>query len=620
MRNSEFILKKKAKDKEFSAYKVFKQLLSYVQNERKRLIFGIFCSLFNAIFYVLGSIYIGYVFRNYFEVIFTSADPNLAIANFDIFHFSIDLIILGGAFILYGCFRYAESLIYIRISYNQSARMRQEVMEKLIKMPISYYDKQKAGDLISTMINDINNVSNTLMNTLNQFFSSFFNVVISISIMFMVSTILTLIAVPMSLILFGLSLLVIKRAQPYFVKVQDSFGKLNAFVEENIANMKVTNSFDREKLVFDQLKLITQEIKRTACKGDLTARSVDPWFGFTSYSVNLVVAAIAVALYFAKVNVYGLSYFGSNQNGTASGGLIITFIALNWNFMGPFNTLLNINFSLQVGIASSNRIFKLLNLNPDKDHAEEIFLYKIVGEIEFKNVFFRYNKNSKKYQLNNASFTVKPGQTVAIVGPTGAGKTTIVNLLSKFYDYESGSITIDSHELRHIDTENLRNLVSVVLQDSFLFNDTIKWNLTMGNENVTDEQIIEAAKLTGAEHFINQFPEKYNTKIENNGTNLSQGQRQLLNITRAILANRNMLILDEATSNVDSQTEKVIQNSLLKLMENKTSFIIAHRLSTIKNADIILVVDNGYIIEKGTHQELLKQKGFYYNLYSSSFK
>ncbi|MGV2393635.1 UNVERIFIED_CONTAM: ATP-binding cassette domain-containing protein [Campylobacter lari] len=297
----------------------------------------------------------------------------------------------------------------------------------------------------------------------------------------------------------------------------------------------------------------------------------------------------------------------------ASAGFVIGYINLLFGYTSTVQTFFNVIFSIQIGVASTRRIFKLLNLVPPAPIKNPIYLDdNLKGEIIFQNVSFRYDQNSEKYQLKNASFYAKPGQTIAIVGPTGAGKTTIINLLSKFYDYEAGSIKIDGIELKDIPKENLRDYMAVVLQDSFLFNDTIMNNLKVSNPKATDQDVIDAANITSAHNFILKNEKGYETVIENNGANLSQGERQLLSITRSILGNKKMLILDEATSNVDSNTEKIIQTALNdQILKGKTSFVIAHRLSTIKNADLILVINDGEIIEKGNHESLIAKKGYY---------
>ncbi|WP_426461151.1 ABC transporter ATP-binding protein [Mycoplasma hafezii] len=611
-------LAEKRKNKTKTSYvKTFKTLISYLMVDKKKLALAFTFSLINSIFYVLGSFLIGMIVQNYFQ----PALSNPGETEFNLTGFITWTCILAVSFVLYGIFRYLENYIYVKVSFGAGARLRNDIITKLHKMPISFYDKNKAGNLISSLIVDVNNVSNSLFQMLSQAGSAIFSISIAIIILFLISSMLTLIVLPISILLFSLVILLMKKSQPYFVRVQNAFGELNAFVEEMLANTRVTNSFDQQEYVYSDLKKITRKIRNSAYGGDVIARSFDTWYGLISNSIIVAIAFLAALFYTYDVPVWGVKGLGTNDEGKATPALIILYISISWNYIGPFQSLLNTTFSLQIGIASSSRLFKLLKIEtPDTSNQVLEFADKeLRGRVEFKDVYFKYNAESRVYQLKNASFTADPGQVIAIVGPTGAGKTTIISLLSKYYDYESGSILIDGKELRDIKTENLRDNMTIVLQDSFLFNETILENLKLANPKATQEEIIEAAKLTKAHHFIMNMPNGYNTMVENNGANISQGQKQLLALTRAILQNKSILILDEATSNIDSATEVIVQNAMLHLMENKTSFVIAHRLSTIKNADKIIVIDNGYIIEQGSHKELLEKKGFYFDLYTSQF-
>ncbi|WP_406615826.1 ABC transporter ATP-binding protein [Mycoplasmopsis hyopharyngis] len=592
-----------------STFSLFKNLFRFLKKEKLLLFFGIFITICNALSYVSGSAIIGMIVKKFFS------EPVLANGDlFDHRNFIIWLSLLILAFVMYSIFRLIQNRIFVHLTFKTSARMREKIMNKLLKMPISYYDKQKSGNLISILVNDVNNMSNSMLQMLNETFSNFFNALFSIIVMFFFSTLMSAIIFPFSILLFSLSALMIKKARPYYVKVQDKFGDLNAYVEEMLTNSKITKTFNKKEYAQEKFQEITTEIYKKAFIGDAVLRVFDPWYAVVSNVLLLVIVALAVTFKNANIPSYGIN------NAPFEEGLVLSYIALMYNYGGTIQSVLNVILTSQIGVASSARVYKLLNLETPKDIEDpEILDENIQGRIEFKNVDFRYSSKSSKYQLKGASFIAEPGQTIAIVGPTGAGKTTIINLLSKFYDYESGSITIDNHELRKIPSANLRDLVAIVLQDSFMFNDTIKNNLRLLNQNISDKQIEEVARMTFAHNFIENMPNGYDTIVENNGDNLSQGQRQLLAITRAILGNKKILILDEATSNIDSNTEQIIQKSLMEIMKNKTSFVIAHRLSTIKNADKILVVNDGQIIEQGTHDELLKAEGFYARLYQSQF-
>ncbi|WP_416754493.1 ABC transporter ATP-binding protein [Mycoplasma sp. 654] len=615
---SKELSKNKKMKTDVKAFQTFKTLLSYITKDKKSLAIALTFSFINSVCYIVGSFMIGIIIQLFFAP-YLGEKATGNINNFNTLHFALALVGLGLSFILYGIFRYLEQRVYIKLCFEAGARLRGELMNKLFRSPISFYDKNKTGNLISTLVVDINNVANSLFQMMVQAATSTFNILISIVVMSLASELLTLIVIPVSLILFAFVFLLIKKSQPYFISVQNAFGRLNAFVEEMLVNTKVTNSFDRQAYIYSELEIITKNIRNSAYKGDIIAKSFDTWYGLISNLIILAISAIAAVFYLKGVNVWSAFNFMVNKDGSPTAGLIVLYVSLNWNFMGPFQSILSSTFNAQVGVASTSRIFNLLQVKvPSREH-ETIKIEKIIGQIDFKDVYFKYNLDALEYQLKAASFSIKPGQTVAIVGPTGAGKTTIISLLSKYYDYVRGSIKIDGNELRNIDTVSLRDNMTIVLQDSFLFNESILDNLKMTNPNATIEEIEQAAKLTHAHHFIMNMANGYDTLIENNGANLSQGQKQLISLTRAILSNKSLLILDEATSNIDSSTEQIVQQAMLKLMEDKTTFVIAHRLSTIKNADVIIVVDNGLIIEQGTHESLLEKQGFYYNLYTSQF-
>ncbi|WP_406614731.1 ABC transporter ATP-binding protein [Mycoplasma corogypsi] len=594
-----------------------KTLISYLLYEKKAFVLGVIFSFINSLFYVLGSFLAGFIVTKYISPAVEASDHAKA---FDAVGFSITLSCLALSFITYAIFRYLENSHYVKVAYNSGSRLRNEIIAKFHKLPLSFYDKNKTGNLISSIIVDVNNISNSMFQVLTQVTGGIFSMTLAIVILSLLSLSLTAIIVPLSLVLFGLVMLLMKKSQPHFIKVQNAFGELNAFVEEMLVNTKVTNSFDQQAYTFSKLEKITLNIRDSAYIGDTIAKSFDTLYGIISNIVIVAITGIAATFTLFNLPLVGIPGIGINENGRATAGFVITYISICWSYIGPFQQILNSTFSLQIGVASSSRLFKLTKIKTPDTSQETIELKQVNGHIVFNDVYFKYNPKSLNHQLKSASFEAKPGEVVAIVGPTGAGKTTIISLLSKYYDYEKGSITIDGNELRNIKTKQLRDNMTIVLQDSFLFNESIIDNLKIANPHATDEEIMHAAKLTQAHHFIMNMPDGYNTMIENNGSNLSQGQKQLLSITRAILSNRSILILDEATSNIDSSTEKIVQEAMLHLMKNKTSFVIAHRLSTIKNADQIIVVDDGFIIEKGSHKQLLDQQGFYYDLYTSQFK
>ncbi|BBU47594.1 ABC transporter ATP-binding protein [Mycoplasmopsis felis] len=634
--------------------KTLKVLLSFIKEDKKILYISFIFSLINAIAYIGGSFLIGFIVNLIFEPI-AKGDVNPLDVNEPLFWGLVTSLLIS--YLIYAIFRYLENRMYVKISFNATSRLRNNLIQKLHKLPISYYDSNKTGDLISSLIVDVNNIANSLYQSSTQIINALFNITISIVFMSFVSFALTIIVIPLSILMFIGVILLIKKSQPYFIKVQETFGELNAFVEEMLSNTKVTNVFNQQDFIYKQLQSITKKIRDISFKGDIIVRSFETIYYVISNSIILIITVISALFYLNSWSVLGIPGLGADSNGKATAALIFTFISLNWNFIGPTQSALGTIFSLQVGIASTTRVMKILVSKEVNRENEKIRIVKIKydeksnsyietnkqdlfgfyawkkinsetnlteyksvkGKVEFENVYFKYNEYSEQYQLKNASFVAEQGKVIAIVGPTGAGKTTIINLITKYYDYEKGSIRIDGNELKEINSDDLRDILTIVLQDSFLFNETILENLKTTNPDASFEEINQATELTQAHHFIQNMENGYDTLIENNGMNISQGQRQLLSLSRAILSNRNILILDEATSNIDSSTERIVQKSMLHLMQHKTCFVIAHRLSTIKNADLILVVNEGKIIESGSHQELLDQNGFYTNLYHSQF-
>lgn len=583
------------------------------KKDHKWLYIGLVMSVFQSIFYAGGTGLTGLIIKLFF--------PEEIVANngigFDMKGFVIANIALGLSFILYVVFRILQGKLLIAVSFKMACNMREKATTNLLFMPISYHDGQKAGEQISTLTNDINNAAMSLVQLLNDTLSNVLNILFTIIFMFVYSITLSSIVFPITMIFVGISWWIVVSARKPYIKLFNTFGELNGYVEEMLRNAKVTQSFDRQEDSKKEFKRYALKIKKDAFVADSYAKFFDAWITIFSNFLVLVLIIVALALKHKNINFLGV------VNGNAEpAALIIGYVGLLFNFTTTIQIIFNIILFVQIGVASTTRISKLVNLTPPAPIDDPIYLDENTkGHIEFTNVSFKYTEDSPKYQLKNATFTALPGQTIAIVGPTGAGKTTIINILSKFYDYNAGSIKIDGIELDRIPKENLRDTMAVVLQDSFMFNDTVYNNLKVANPKATRQDVLEAATITGAHTFIMRYENGYETMIENNGENLSLGERQLLSITRAILGNKKILVLDEATSNVDSNTEKIIQEALSEtILKGKTSFVIAHRLSTIRNADVILVLKDGEIIEKGNHDELMNQKGYYYSLHDVQFK
>ncbi|UUM19394.1 ABC transporter ATP-binding protein [Mycoplasma sp. 1018B] len=601
--------RKTKKNANISSLAILKRFYGFLDPASKKLlIIGIIFALFSAISTISATLLTGQIVTLVFEpVIFAQKDLNLKL-----------FIILSTAMLLlnlaYAIFGYLQNRLFVKIAYLSAKKMRQIAMNKLLYMPIAFYDEEQAGDLISTLVNDISNSANAITRFLTQVFTNVFSIIFTFIAMCFISSTLTIIILILAILLMSISVFMTKKARPALIGTQNAFGDLNAYLEEMLNNAKITQTFDAQEPAQIKFNNITDKIYKNAFVGDFFQRIFDPWFIFASNFI--VISAILLALIFKNnnISVYGISYSKPDS------GFVIALISLIYGLMGTIQVLITMVLSMQLGFASSTRVFRLVDLIIPEEETNTIKLDNPQGLINFNSVSFKYNKNSFKYQLENASFYAKSGQTIAIVGPTGAGKTTIINLLSRFYEYDQGSITIDNIELKKINKHDLRDIMAVVLQDSFMFNDTILNNLKIAKPNATKEEIEEVIKLVAADSFIARLKNGYDTILENNGNNLSQGEKQLLAIARAILGNKKILILDEATSNVDSNTEKIIQNALQNsIMKNKTSIVIAHRLSTIRNANLILVVNAGKIIEKGTHEELMESKGYYWNLYTSQF-
>lgn len=509
---------------------------------------------------------------------------------------------------------YIQNVTIVRISQKTCTRLRWDTYCKLQKMSIAYYDTHSSGDLMSRLTNDIDNVSQALTQSVAAFIQGIATILFMFIILMILSPYLTLIIVGTLFILFAAGIIFIKKAQPHFIKQQAALGILNGYIEEYLSGHKITTLLNRQKEVCESFEVYNKAIVPSAVASQTLSVLIFPWFNFVSNIVFLLFAAISGVFVAANLPTGGLGSF----DGLSALSFIFSYFTLLRNLTNPLNQWLSILNLVQAGIAGAQRVFSIIDLIPEVDKSDAQPLMNVQGHVEFKNVNFGYLPN--KLNLTDANIEARSGQLIAIVGPTGAGKTTIINLLTKFYKQNSGTIKIDDHDNMNTIETSWRDNISIVLQDTFLFSTTIKENIRYGNLNATDEEIIEAAKIAHAHDFIMNLQDGYDNVVEFNGKNFSQGQRQLLAIARAVIRKAPILLLDEATSSVDTKTEVLIQQALINLMQNKTSFVIAHRLSTIRNANKILVVNNGKIIEQGTHDELLVANGFYATLYNSQFK
>lgn len=522
------------------------------------------------------------------------------------FHFDIIgqiILWLIGLYLVSAILRYLGSWIMTNITQKITFKMRQDISAKINRLPFSYFDKQTYGEVLSRITNDVDTVSQTFNQSLSQIVSALVMIIGIMIMMLSISwqmTIVALLTLPISM---SFVLVVIKKSQTQFMNQQIELGKLNGHIEEMYAGHQVMQAFNGQARSIKKFKTINNKLYKSAWKSQFLSGVMWPIMDFVG---NLGYVGIAVLGGWLAIN------------GRLQVGDIQAFIQYMRQFNQPIEQTANIANILQSTAAAAERVFEFLDEPEEaKENKNLVKIKKVKGEIEFNNVTFGYNPD--KIIINDLSAHIKPGQRVAIVGPTGAGKTTLVNLLMRFYEINSGTIKIDGIDIREMKRSDVRQMFGMVLQDTWLFSGTIRDNLRYGKPDTTEDEIIAVAKEAHVDHFVRSLPGGYDMVLDEEATNISQGEKQLLTIARAMLAKTPMLILDEATSSVDTRTELLIQQAMDRLMKGKTSFVIAHRLSTIRNADLILVVKEGNIIEQGTHQELLKQHGFYAELYNSQF-
>ncbi len=497
-----------------------------------------------------------------------------------------------------------QGWIMATVSQKALRKLRQDLFEHLQTLSLGFFDKRSQGELMSRLTNDIDAINMALTLNVTMIVSSVLSLVGILVAMFVLNVWMALgnlVVIPFMLFV---TLVIGKRTMSGFRGLQSSMGQLNGRMEEVISGERVVQAFSRQDVILRDFDKDNVAYRQAATKAMSWGFMIMPIVGVMSYIGIAVVAGIGGWLV---------------VTGAVTIGLVASFITYARNFVQPLRQLADLYNNIQTALAGAERVFEIIDTKPEiNDKPDAKPLHEIEGDVLFDHVDFSYD--GKTPILSDVSFHAEPGQTIALVGPTGAGKTTMINILSRFYDIRGGSIKIDGTDIRDVTRESLRKQIGTVLQDNFLFADTVVENIRYGNLEATDEDCVAAAKLANADQFISRLPDGYETKLTERGSNLSQGQRQLLAIARAVVADPKILILDEATSNVDTRTEIRIQEALLRLMEGRTSFVIAHRLSTIRNADQVLVINNGQIIERGTHESLLVQRGFYFHLYNSQFR
>ena len=500
-----------------------------------------------------------------------------------------------------GAINFFQGWIMAKVAQRIVKKLRNTLFQKLQNLPISFFDLHTNGEIMSRLSNDIDNVSSTISQSTTQLMSGVIAIIGSLVMMLSLSVLLTLATIITIPLVFLLTRTIAKKTKVLFKSQQEKLGILNGHIEETISGIYVVKAFNHEDKVIEQFKEVNNKLCEVGTKAQI-------WSGFLMPLTNVInnIGFAVVALVGGVLAVRDM----------ITVGVIASFLSYSRQFSRPLNDLANIFNTLQSAIAGAERVFEIIDESEEtKDSLKAVQLDKPKGEVVFQNVSFGYRKDVPI--IKNISFHVKAGTNIALVGPTGAGKTTIVNLLARFYDVSNGKILIDDIDIREYKRDSLRKSFGIVLQDTYLFSGTIRENIRYGRLEATDKEVEEAATTANADVFIRTMPKGYETVLSESGSNLSQGQKQLLAIARAILSNPSIMILDEATSSVDTRTELNIQEAMLKLMKGRTSFIIAHRLSTIRDADIIMVIDNGEIIEKGSHSSLIAKKGVYYNMCSN---
>lgn len=574
------------------------RLLSFTKPHIAMLILVLVAGTVSTILNISGPLLLG----NIVDLIETQVSSKLSGGTIDLSEIGLWLLIILAIYVLSSLASYVQSYTMAGITQSIVRTLRERVNGKLSKLPLKYFDKNSKGDILSKIMNDIDNISNTFQHNFVQMLTSGVSFIGMLAMMFYTNvrlTLITLALLPLSMIVV---FLISKRSKRYFRQQWDRMGELNGHIEEMYSGHKLVKIFDREEASIEEFDDINSELTLVSHKAQFISGLISPILNFVNNISYVIICVIG-----------GLNVV----SGAMSIGGIVAFFTYSKLFMQPLVDLGNIASRLQSSLASAERVFSLL------DEEEEIpdnplhKLEKCTGRVQFENVSFRYSED--KPLIEGLNLNAEPGSLIAIVGPTGAGKTTIVNLLMRFYDVCDGKILVDGIDIRDLSRGNLRNIFGMVLQDTWLFKGTIKENIAYGRKDATDEEIYEAAAAARVTHFVSTISEGYDTLLEEDGANVSQGQRQLLTIARAILANPSILILDEATSSVDTRTEIQIQKAMKTLMSNRTSFVIAHRLSTIREADTILVMNHGQIVEQGKHEELLAANGFYTSLYNSQF-
>nr|WP_295970305.1 ABC transporter ATP-binding protein [uncultured Bacillus sp.] len=587
---------KKAKD--FKG--TLRRLLRYLKPRRHYLVAVFFAAILSTVFSIVGPKLTGNAITILFEGIYGKMQ-GISGATVDFAEIGKILLLLIGLYILSSLFTYIQQYLMSGVAQNTVFDLREDVNQKLEKLPLKYFDGHTNGETLSRVTNDIDTIGTTLQQSLTQFITSIVTIVGITIMMLSISPILTLITIlslPFSLFVIQP---ILKRSQKHFSLQQKTLGQLNGHIEEMYTGHQVVKAFGHEKIAAEEFDEVNEKLYSAGSKAQFISGMIMPLMFFIG-NISYVLICIAGGILVTKRAI--------------SIGDIQAFITYSKQFTQPITQTANIANIIQATVAAAERVFELLDEEEEIKESHASGFSRAKGAVAFEHVDFGYGE---ELLIKDMNIEVQPGQTIAIVGPTGAGKTTMINLLMRFYELKGGWIKIDGVDIREMSRSDLRKNFGMVLQDTWLFNGSIKENLAYGKDEATDKEIYAAARTAHADHFIRTLPEGYETILNEEASNISQGQKQLLTIARAVLADPPIMILDEATSSVDTRTESFIQRAMNRLMEGRTSFVIAHRLSTIRDADLILVMDQGKVIEQGTHAELLAKNGFYADLYNSQF-
>lgn len=589
-----------------------KRLLAYLRPYRAKIVISGLFAVTASLLTVLGPWLLGLITSEVAEA-FQRNPGGFVIGQIDVvFGVSLSLgelaLTIAGIYLLSALLNYFQTFLIVGMTQNLTYSMRRDLSAKINRLPLKYFDDQSFGDILGRVTNDVEMINTTLTQSVSQIFRAITLLIGIFVIMFVLSVPLALIVVGTTLLSLFVASRFVKISQKFFRLQAKSYGELTGHIEETYSGHTVIKVFNHQKTAYEHFERINDDLYDSSLKSQFISGIMFPTQFFIGNIAYILVAAVGALL-----------VLSSNPLLTIRVGVIQSFIQYTRQINQPIQSIGNIANVLQSTAAASERIFNLLNETEESPERNDLkTLNKVKGHVTFKDVYFGYSPDVDVIKGFNAE--IRPGQKVAIVGPTGAGKTTIVNLLMRFYEIKRGSIEIDGVDIRDMSRKDVRRLFGMVLQDTWLFEGTISENIAYGSDDVTKEDIEKAADSAQTRHFIEALSSGYDFELFEGGSNISQGQRQLLTISRAMLADRPMLILDEATSSVDTRTEVLIQKAMERLMEGRTSFVIAHRLSTIKDADVIFVMDDGNIVEQGTHHELLKRNGFYAKLYYSQFE